>query len=225
MAANIDNNGFYFFCDGCDKSCSYREANCFVLQRSKSYRKGDYIAYKGDSVRNLSILISGKIAVSIVLDSGVSLPARVHNAPYPMGALALFSVNNIYRVDIVAMEDCEVRSVSREEVESQMLRCPRFMRNFIGYTASKFDVITTHLSLLTHRTIKAKLAYYILSRPIGENGDFSFEKKVGELAEYLCVERPSLSRTLAQFVDEKIVTYSRGEGRILNLEKLRELIE
>ena len=154
---------------------------------------GEIIARKGSVVNELILLERGAIDVTIILDSGLLFSRRNWRAPHLMGAVALFSNSNHYRVDVEATEECEVVYVKREDVELQMMKCRRFMRNFISHAIDKFDVVTEHLNQLTQKGLSGKLAYYILK----SNGDsYHFDKSVGGLP-YLCVERPSLSRSIA----------------------------
>lgn len=214
---------FSYYCASCPESAQYREANCFRSYRTEHYKAGDYIGYKGECVTELKIVTEGTILAETILDSGLLLYTRVRRAPFPLGSFALFAKKNHYRVNFKAQEDCTVCVVSRTEVEEQMVRCRRFMRSFMMDITNKLDIFTDHLTLLTHKTLRAKLAYYIFTRSSGER--FTFDRKIGELATYLCVERPSLSRTLSALVDDGVISYSKGEGEILNPSRLKELLE
>ncbi|MFI3322351.1 MAG: Crp/Fnr family transcriptional regulator [Rikenellaceae bacterium] len=219
----MDNLDFNFFCRDCKKSDEYKRVNCFVKYRVRKFDKGDHIAFKGDRVEELGVLTQGQIRVSFVLETGLVIRSMLHEAPYPIGAVALFSKNNRYRVDIDAIEKSAVVSVPREEVERQMIECRDFMRSYIDYATSRLDMFTEHLSILAQRSIKSKLAYYILICSDGKQ--YRFSKNIKDLADYLCVERPSLSRVIAQFVASGIITYDGKEGKILDSSALKEFVE
>ncbi len=219
----MNNLDFNFFCGKCSRSREYREANCFARHRIRRFKKGEYIVYKGDAVRELSMLVEGSITVSFPLSSGLVIRTVVHHAPYPIGALALFAHENCYRVDVVANEDVVVISVRKEDIERQIVECRDFMRSFIAYPVSKLDIFTEHLAVVTHKSIKAKLAYYIVLCSSGRS--YRFDRSVSKLASYLAVERPSLSRVIAQMVDEGLISYDGGEGEILDFAEMKRLVE
>lgn len=220
----MDNLDYYFFCSECKKSLEYRLENCFVNHKIKRFKRGDYLTFKGDRVWQLAILVKGSITVSFPLSSGVILRSVQHNAPYPMGVMALLGKENRYRVDSMANEDCEVVYISREEVEEQIMKCRDFMLSFFNYSTSKVDLFIEHLTLLSQRSIAAKVAYYIFI--CSEDGRvYKFSKSIRELAEYLCVERPSLSRVIAKLAQEGIITYHEGEGEIVDVKELRNFID
>lgn len=218
----MNNLDFNFFCDGCEESESYRLKNCFTKYRIKHFEVGEYMVNKGDVVRELSMLVSGSLDSSIILESGEVFSTRHWRAPYPMGAVALFSKNNIYRVNVVACEASDVIYVSRFDVEEQMMKCRRFMRKFISHSIDKFDIVVEHINQLSHKSLIAKLAHYILHHVDGSN--YTFDKRIGELADYLCVERPSLSRTISAMVSDGVITYNRGRGEVLDFDKLKRIL-
>lgn len=219
----MNNLDFNFFCTGCQEPQEYREANCFTRYRIRHFERGDYISIKGDRVKELSIVVKGSINVSFLLDSGVIIRSIDHQAPTPIGGVALFSAENRYMVDTRALEPCTIISVARDDVTRQMNHCQRFLINFIDYSASRVDVLAKHLAILSQRSIGSKLAYYILMCSSGCH--FRFTKKIKDLSEHLCVERPSLSRVLSQFAREGIITYRNGEGEILDMDRLKRYIE
>lgn len=219
----MDNLDFNYFCQSCDKSMAYRQANCFTNYRVRQYKKGDYLFYRGDLAKELSILVRGSVNTELVLDSGIVYTTVLHHAPYAFGALAIFAKENYYRADFVALEDCDLISVSRSDIEQQMVSCRTFLRNFIAYNTSKVDMFTRHLAMLSHKNIKAKLAFYILS--LSQGGRYRFDKRLEPLATYMCVERPSLSRAISQLVESDIISYSRGEGEIFDAVALKNLMD
>ncbi len=219
----MDNLDFNYFCGNCPEREEYRAANCFTNYRVRRYKRGDYIAYKGDRAAELTILVEGSVKTELLLESGIYFTSQHHTAPYPIGALAIFSDEGCYRADIVAQEECVTISVARDDVEEQMSRCRHFLRSFIGYNNKKLDLFTLHITILSHKSLKARLAFYILT--LAKGGAYRFDKRLEPLATYLSVERPSLSRAISQMVDEGIISYARGEGRIIDLEALRRLLD
>ncbi len=219
----MDNLNFNFFCSDCKKSAEYRRANCFTKYRIKHYDKGEHIAFKGDIARELSIAVTGSINVSFVLDSGIIIRSTDHVAPSPIGAVALFSKENRYLADTIAKEECTIISVQKMDVMAQMAECQDFLTNFIDFSASRVEALARHLAVLSQHSIASKLAYYIFICS-GDNRHYKFGKSIKALAEYLCVERPSLSRVISQFVEQGFITYHAGEGEIVDSNGLKELI-
>jgi CRP-like cAMP-binding protein len=92
----------------------------------------------------------------------------------------------------------------------------------MAYNSNRAYFLSERLKFLSTKTIKGKLAQYILT--IADNADFAMEMTQTELAEYFGVARPSLSRSLSEMVSEEIITLKGKRGKIRNLLKLKKLI-
>lgn len=220
----MDNLDFNFFCLDCKQTAAYRKENCFTRYSVRHYKKGNYIAFKGDRVKELSILTEGAINVSFVLESGLIIRSIDHQAPSPIGAIAILSKEGKYMADTQAIEPATTINISREDLIVQMGKCGDFMVNFIDFSASRIGILSDHIALLSQRSISAKLAYYVFVN--SQDGiNYSFKKSIREVSEHLCVERPSLSRIIAKFVDQGLITYHNGVGEIVDIKGLSAIIE
>ncbi len=210
----------YFYTKGTDGA--YQPAEGFESFQIRTYTKGDYIATKGELVNTLSIVVEGSITVEFVIDSGLVIRSVRHAAPTMVGAMALLTNDSRYLADTVANGDVTAISFTRQQVEYKMQSDAHFMYNFISFITSRVENLSSHIAVLAQKSIKAKVAYYIF---ICSNcTHFRFDRRLGSLADYLCVERPSLSRAIAQMVSEGLISYTRGEGEILDTAALKEML-
>ena len=90
------------------------------------------------------------------------------------------------------------------------------------FNSNRAQFLTERLKFLSTKTIKGKLAQYILARAVGT--DFTLNMSQTNLAEYFGVARPSLSRSLSEMVNDEIISLKGKNGKVLNLMKLKELI-
>lgn len=195
---------------------------CHLVHTVKRYGKGDYLAYQGDVIKHLLILSEGSVYTQMSTDSGLSISIDQLTAPYPLAAAFIFADDNHFPVDVIALQDCEVLLVPKEAVEKQMTQCVGFLRGFLAFNANRVRFLSERLKLFSQRSIKAKIACYILERD--HNGRFSFENNITTIASYLGVERPSLSRVLSQMIQEGLIQYKDREGKILDYEKMKEIL-
>ena len=213
-----------FFCSMCrNKTPQEIEAiKCTIPHTLKYFKKGEHIAYQGNVIQHLIMLLDGKVKTEIVSNSGLTLPMEEIDAPYPLAAAFLFADDNRFPVDIIALQDCEVIYITKESVEKQIAKCPGFMRGFMAFNANRMQYISERLKIFAQKGIKAKIVYYILS--IEKDGEFKFKRSISSLAEYFGVERPSISRALSEMVKDGIITFSNGKGRVLDFEALEDLL-
>jgi CRP-like cAMP-binding protein len=220
----MDNPDLLFFCTMCrDKSPEEIEKiRCTIPHAVKSYKKGEYVAYQGDEVAHLYMLTKGRVKTEIVSDPGQTLYVEEINAPYPLAAAFLFAEKNRFPVDVIALEDSEVILIRKEAVEKQMAKCPHFLRGFMAFSADRIQFLSERLKIFSLKGIKTKFAFYIIQRT--KDGKFELGRSIASLSEYFGVERPSLSRAISEMVQEGLIEFEGGRGRIINQKAIKELL-
>lgn len=186
---------------------------------SKKYRKGDFIARQGDTVSSLYMLMNGSVKTEMITESGSVLSVETIVAPRPLAPAFLFAENNRFPVDVLALEECEVVQIPKESVMRQLAINESFLKSYMAFNANRTQFLSERLQLLSIKTIKGKLAYYIQQRATG--GKFAFDRNQTELAEYFGVARPSLARSFSEMIDEGAVT---RDGEVLNVNRLKSYI-
>ena len=201
------------------------ERNGFLNElkvKTKTFKKGEWIAQQGDKVKALYVLLKGSVKAEMISDAGTVLNIETIYAPNPLASAFLFSENNAFPVDVVALEDCEIIIVPKESVMKQLACNETFLQGFMAFNANRTHFLSERLKFLSTKTIKGKLAQYILARTI--HTDFTLNMNQTALAEYFGVTRPSLSRSLSEMIDDEIISLKGKQGKILNFKKLQNLI-
>ncbi|MBE9488290.1 MAG: Crp/Fnr family transcriptional regulator [Bacteroidetes bacterium] len=208
-------------CLGCGKISKKEREEYFNSLDAiiKNYKKGDYIARQGDMVDYLYILSEGSVKTEMITESGGILGVETIVAPRPLAPAFLFADNNRFPVDVIASKECEVALISKESVMKQLSTNESFFKSYMAFNANRTHFLSERLQLLSIKTIKGKLAYYILQR--AKNGLFDLELNQKELAEYFGVARPSIARSFSEMVEEEVIT---SDGKILNNDKLKNYI-
>ena len=190
--------------------------------KTKFFKKGECIARQGDTVNALYILLKGSVKTEMVSEAGTVLNIETINAPNPLAPAFLFAENNKFPVDVIALEHCEIITISKASIMKQLACNERFLQEFMTFNSNRAHFLSERLKFLSTKTIKGKLAQYILARTTNMN--FNLNMSQTALAEYFGIARPSLSRSLSEMVSEGIITLKGKDGKILNLSKLRKLI-
>ena len=189
----------------------------------KRYKKGDYLAHQGDRVVHLYWLATGSVRTEMVSESGFALPIEDMEAPCPLAIAFLFSDQNRFPVDVIALEACELYVTSRTVVEEEMRSNPEFLRRFLAFSANRMQYLSDRLKIFAQKGIKSKIAYYLLSRE--KEGRFELDRTVAGLAEYFGVERPSLSRAFSELTAQGVLTLNGGKGGIVDRTAFYRLLE
>jgi len=193
-----------------------------ITYKTKLFKKGECIAVQGETVNALYILLKGSAKAEMISDPGTVFNMETVKAPNLLAPALLFAANNRFPVDIVALEDCEIILISKDSIVKQLSSNEEFLQGFMKFNSNRVNFLSERLKLLSTKTIKGKLAQYILAR--ANHRDFTLDRKQTELAEYFGVTRPSLSRSLSEMIDEGIISLKRKNGIILDPVKLKNLI-
>ncbi|MDD3078947.1 MAG: Crp/Fnr family transcriptional regulator [Paludibacter sp.] len=190
----------------------------------KAYKKFDYIFRQGDLCDALYILISGSVKTEMVTENGNLLGIEIITAPRPLAPAFLFSDNNHFPVDVTGIQDVEVLRIPKDEVMRLMTTQPDFMQQFLSHNANRTQFLTNRLQLLSIKTIKGKIAYFIIEQVNLQGNPFIINRNQTELAGFFGVARPSLARSLSEMIADGIIEVNRKEYKILDSKKLKELL-
>jgi len=218
---NIDD---IFLCPIC-RNVPVNERESFLHEmkfKIKLFKKGEWIAQQGDTVTALYILYKGSVKAEMISESGTVLKIETIHAPNPLAPAFLFAENNRFPVDVVALEPCEIIIISKESIMQQLTGNEAFLQGFMTFNSNRVHFLSERIKLLSVKTIKGKLAQYILART--HNMDFTLDMNQTALAEYFGVARPSLSRSIAEMINDDIVSLKGKNGKIINALKLKELV-
>lgn len=78
---------------------------------------------------------------------------------------------------------------------------------------------------LNFKTIKGKLANYILKLAAPDKNEIILPKSQAEMANFFGVTRPSFARSLKEMEQEGLITTNRREIKILNRAQLIKLLQ
>jgi len=190
----------------------------------KAYSKNEVIVRQGDVCDNLYMLTVGSVKTEMITENGNILGIEIIRAPRPLAPAFLFSDNNHFPVDVTALEEVEIMKIPREEIMRLMMTNPDFMKQFLTHNSNRTQFLTNRLQLLSIKTIKGKLAHFLMEQEIKSHESFSISRNQTELAEFFGIARPSLARSLSEMVQDGIIAINKKEFTILDMKQLRELL-
>ena len=190
---------------------------------TKEYPKNTLIFRQGDVCDALYLLVSGEVRAEMITEKGDLLHIENIAAPRPLAPAFLFANNNRFPVDVTSLCEVEILSIPKNEVLRLMTLHPNFMQQFLAHNASRTEFLANRLQLLSIRTIKGKIAHYLLDKPIQSDGTVTITHNQSELADLFAVTRPALARSLSEMIKVGILSVEKKIYRILDLKRLKEL--
>ena len=190
----------------------------------KNFRKGDILAFQGDSCNRLIILLKGSVRGEMIDYSGKLIKIEDIASPRALAPLFLFGTENKYPVEVTANEEVDALFIPKESVLLLFQRNQLFLENYLNTSANYAKTLSDKLFFLSFKNIKQKLASYILRLSATADDKVVMDRSQQEMADYFGVSRPSLARELSHMQDEGLISVDRKHIHILKKEKLKELI-
>ncbi|MDD4145245.1 MAG: Crp/Fnr family transcriptional regulator [Prolixibacteraceae bacterium] len=204
-----------------------KEASLLLEQvhyQIKVFKKHDIIALAGDQVKNLYIILKGSVSGEIHDYSGNTVKIEDIEAPRPLATAFLFGSENRFPVTVVARNDVTILSMPIDDFLKLLHLNTRLLKNFLNSISSRAQFLSRKLNFLSIKTIREKIANYILQKAGDRFHSIELKNTQQELADLFGVTRPSLARVLSEMQKEKLIIIDKRTVTILNKEKLNKLI-
>ena len=181
----------------------------------KKYSLDEPIAFRGDEVKGLYIILKGTLITEMLTEEGNIIKIEELVPSDVIASAFVFGKNNSFPVDLSAKDEAEILFVERKEFLKLLFSQEKILENFLNEISNKTQLLTSKIwNSFNNKTIKKKFCDYVKRNQ--KNNEF-FIENLGALAEFFGVERPSLSRVLSELVkDEKLERIGRNKYRILD---------
>ena len=183
----------------------------------KKYSPNESIAFRGDEVRGLYIILKGTLTTEMLTEEGNVIKIEELVPSDVIASAFVFGKKNSFPVDLNAKDEAEILFIERKEFLKILFSKEKILENFLNEVSNKTQLLTSKIwNSFNNKTIKKKFCDYVKKNQ--KNSLFSIQN-LGALAEYFGVERPSLSRVLSDLVkDEKLERIGRNKYKILDKE-------
>ena len=185
-----------------------------------TFKKGDIVAFEGDNLKHIGIIISGAVdMVKEDLWGNKTMLVRMRKDEL-FGETFACGSDNLSVVTFMVSEDAKVLFMPFDRVmHSCTMACQfhhRLIENMVKIIADKNRDLMRKVDVVSKRTIREKLLAYLSIQAQVQNARY-FEIPLGrvELAEYLCVDRSALTRELAKMKEDGLIDYDKNCFRIL----------
>lgn len=194
----------------------------------RHFPKGTFIFKELDRPGQVYVLLDGKVVIAKGTLSGKRiLITRIEQSGEMFGEVYAFLGKACYPMYAEAAEDTLVLIVDNDiffgEDGGQPRAVQKMRNNLLTVFANKAYRMNQKLRVLGGGGIREKIACFLVEQQDKEgriNGSFSRE----EMADYLNVARPSLSRELGKMQQEGIISLERRQIQIKDQRKLEEYL-
>ncbi|MFT4224116.1 Crp/Fnr family transcriptional regulator [Dysgonomonas sp.] len=196
------------------------------LKISESFfKKGEILALQDEPCNRLIILLSGSVKGEMTDPSGKVVKVEDIYAPSPLAILFLFGQNNRFPVQATAREDSTALVIPRQSILRMLSMNETILNNYLDISADFAWRLSQKLHFMSFRTIRQKLAMYILNlSKISGSNTVTLDRSKSALAEYFGVSRQSLERELTNMQADELIINNKKEIQITDKNKLVHLV-
>lgn len=194
------------------------------------YAKNDCITLAGDNFTGVGILLSGKAVVTKENFVGNRVIMALVGPGEMFGEMMAFEGSKEWPATVVAAEPCTVMFLPPEKITGECKNlCPshrQMITNILKIIAGKALMLNRKLEYLAIKSMRGRLSTYLLEQHKRHGqATFMLPLKRSDLADFLNVSRPSLSREMCRMRDEGIIDFHRESVKIKDIERLRRMAE
>lgn len=181
----------------------------------KKYENGVNIAFRGDKVGGLNILLKGIVTTEMLTKDGNVKKIEDLVESDILASAFIFGENNVYPVDLIANGEVEILYINKNNFLKLLSLEKRILENFLNEISNKTQLLSSKIwNSFNNKTIGEKIKNFIFNNQ--RKGEFVINN-LKALSESFGIARPSLSRVLSIYVNEgKLERMGRNKYRILD---------
>ncbi|HWS00995.1 MAG TPA: Crp/Fnr family transcriptional regulator [Prolixibacteraceae bacterium] len=196
-----------------------------VNHQVRHFRSGEMLAQAGEDVGRAMLLMEGRLQGEMVDFAGNSLKIEDLDPPQMVAAAFLYGPNSLFPVYLSAKTDGKMLVIQKKDFTAMLSMESRVMVNYINIVSGKAQFLSGKITFLSLKTIKEKIAYYLLQR-MKQSGkmEIGMDMTQTSLSDLFGVTRPSLTRTILEMEKQGILVWSRDRVEIKELKKLQQIL-
>lgn len=188
----------------------------YISLEERSYRKGETIFNQGDISKDLFYLREGKIAIYNIDSNGKRFILESLDKPMVFGEIYVY-LDLPFDFYGEAMVDSKIIII--RDFKKIIEASPRaLLVNFIDLLARKTLSLSRKNQIISSQSLRQKISKVLLENEVNNKVDLTMTRE--ELADYLSVTRPSLSRELSNMVDSDLIEIDGRNIYIINKEEI-----
>lgn len=194
-----------------------------VPHRIRKFQSGSQVSQSGEPVNSLMIVISGVVKGEMVDYAGRVIKIEDIHAPGALASGFIFGNRNRFPVNVIAVSDSEILTIDKSQFLNLMMKNDKILVNFLDMISNRSQFLSEKIKFLNFKTIKGKLAQYILQLSAGKKEPVRFDKTQNDMADFFGVARPSIARALREMEDDGLIHSHGKEVNVLNKKMLTEM--
>lgn len=196
----------------------------------REYKKNQFISLAGEKYTGLGIVLSGEVVISKENAAGDRVIMEILGPGGLFGEMAAFAGNGLWPATVIAQVNCKIMFFPPEKIvgscQSSCSSHKQLILNMLKIVSTKALMLNRKVEYLVTKSMRGKISNFLLEQ-YHKTGQtiFMLPLKRNELADFLNVSRPSLSREMSRMKAEGIIDFHRSSVQIKDLNGLKRMAE
>lgn len=196
----------------------------------KEYPKNQYIVSAGEPLTGIGILLTGETAIIKENAAGNRIIMNILQPGGMFGEMPAFLPKAIWPASVYTQKSSSVLFLPPEKIVSGCQKLCSWHQtltlNMLKIISEKALLLNKKVEYLSIKSMRGKLCAFFLEQYYqNAKASFTLPLNRNELADFLNVSRPSMSREMARMKEEGLIDFYLASVRLLNIEKLRSMID
>jgi CRP-like cAMP-binding protein len=194
------------------------------------YARNDFVVRNGDSLDSLGIVLQGEASVLKEGISGTRLLIKNLNPGEMFGEVAAFARQKEWPAFVQANTDLTACFIPKSKITGQCEKLcswhSAMISNMLGVISQRALMLSKKMEYISIKSMRSKLCTFIYEQYLkNRTAAFILPMNKTQLAEFLNVSRPSMSRELSRMKEDGIIDYHLSTVKILDLKALKSFCE
>lgn len=194
--------------------------------RIRSYKKKQNIYMDGDQALNVYLVKSGRVRTYMIYQDGREIVTGMYAAGDFLGYEAVL-LNKVYPENAEALDTTELHLIPRTDFNSLLFKDIGIAKKFIELLSGNLQDKQEQLLKLAYNSVRKRVADALvdLGKKFVDEDVEQCEIKISrdDLASMVGTANETISRTLADFKDEKLIEKEGSIIRILSMDRLKKI--
>src|SRR5664280_925049 len=195
-----------------------------VPHNVNKFQSGSMICLSGEHVNSLMVVISGIVKGEMADYAGRVIKIEDIAAPDTLAPAFLFGSRNRFPVNVIAVSSAELLLISKTDFLKLLMNNDKILVNFLDMISNRSQFLSEKIKFLNFKTIKEKLAHYILQKAGKDRSSVKLSLTQNDLADFFGVTRPSVARAIGDLEEDGYIAAKGKLITIVNKKGLSDLV-
>jgi CRP-like cAMP-binding protein len=195
-----------------------------TLHQVRQFSDKEVLAFSGEKVEKAMILLEGKLQGEMIGLAGNSLKIEEIEPPQMVAAAFLYGPQSVFPVNLSVVTNGKMLVIYKKDFTKMLSGDQRVLNNYLNIVSGKAQFLSQKITFLSFKTIKEKIAYFLLQNSKKDTNIIQMNHSQKSLAELLGVARPSLARTIGEMESDRLFLWERNQVTILDLKAIQAVL-